>query len=94
MYKLSRLAAEDFGAIYEYSWRQFGPLQADKYTAELNTFLMLLAQNPLMGREIYIIEDVRRYDHGQHAIFYQMQNDGIFIARILHQQMDPLKHLK
>lgn len=47
-----------------------------------------------MGREINIIEDVRRYDHGQHAIFYQMQNDGIFIARILHQQMDPLKHLK
>lgn len=94
MYKLSNLAADDFSTIYEYSWRQFGPLQADKYTNELDLFLRLLAKNPLMGRDIHIIEGVRRHDHGQHAIFYQMQNDGIFVVRILHQQMNPLIHLQ
>ncbi len=46
MYKLSNRAADDFGSIYEYTWRQFGCEQADKYTHELDLFLNLLAKIP------------------------------------------------
>lgn len=94
MYKLSNLAAEDFSSIYEYTWRRFGPQQADKYTAELDSLLILLANNPQMGRDCAnLIEGVRRHEHGQHAIFYQYADNGIFIIRILHQQMNPELHL-
>ncbi len=95
MYRLSNLAAEDFGAIYEYTWRRFGPLQADKYTHELDATLKLLAKNPLMGRDCQnLIDGARRHDYGQHAIFYMYADDPIFVIRILHQQMEPLLHLK
>ncbi|MDK9584733.1 type II toxin-antitoxin system RelE/ParE family toxin [Lelliottia wanjuensis] len=95
MYKLSNLAADDFGAVYEYTWRKFGPGQADKYTDELDLFLRLLSANPQMGRDCSnIIEGVRRHDHRHHSVFYQPSDDSIFVIRILHQQMNPLLHLK
>jgi toxin ParE1/3/4 len=94
MYKLSNLAAEDFGSIYEYTYRQFGCEQADKYTHELNHFLSLLAKNPQAGRDISdIINGVRRHDYRLHAIFYRQSGCGIFIIRILHQKMNPFLHL-
>ncbi|MEM7985899.1 type II toxin-antitoxin system RelE/ParE family toxin [Morganella morganii] len=35
---------------------------------------------------------VRRHNHSKHAIFYRYRTDDIFVIRILHQQMEPLKH--
>lgn len=94
MYKLSNLAAEDFGSIYEYTYRQFGCEQADKYTHELDHFLSLLAKNPQAGRDISdIINGVRRHDYRLHAIFYRQSGCGIFIIRILHQKMNSFLHL-
>lgn len=94
MYKLSNRAADDFGSIYEYTWRQFGSEQADKYTLELDLFLSLLAKNPLAGRDVSeVINGVRRHDYRLHAIFYVQSDYGIFIIRILHQKMNPLLHL-
>ena len=92
MYRLSNLAAKDFEAIYEYTWRRFGLLQADKYTNELDGLLKLLARNPLMGRDCHnLIVGARRHDYGQHAIFYRHADGAVFVIRILHQQMDPLR---
>ena len=94
MYKLSNRAAEDFGSIYEYTYREFGCEQADKYTHELDHFLSLLAKNPQAGRDISdIINGVRRHDYRLHAIFYRQSGCGIFIIRILHQKMNPFLHL-
>lgn len=95
MYKLSNLAAEDFGSIYEYTWRRFGPQQAEKYTTELDSLFTLLGKNHLMGRECaYLMEGIRRHEHGHHSIFYLHTNEGVFIVRILHQQMNPRLHLQ
>lgn len=89
MYKLSRLAAEDFRAIYEYTLLNFGANQAD----DLDNALRLLAGAPLMGHECQAIADgVRRHDHQRHAIFYRQRANDIFIIRILHRQMEPMKH--
>ncbi len=93
MYKLSRLAVEDFTAIYEYTLLNFGVIQADKYTDHLESSFHLLSSSPLLGRECPEIGvEVRRYDHQRHAIFYRQRKNDIFIIRILHQQMHPLKH--
>ena len=94
MYKLSNRAAEDFGAMYEYTFRQFGPQQADRYTNQLDAILTMLADNPQMGRDVSeVVEGVRRHEHSHHAIFYQMADNGIYVIRILHQKMNPLIHL-
>jgi plasmid stabilization system protein ParE len=51
MYKLSNLAAEDFAAIYEYTLLNFGALQADIYTDDLDKTFQLLSGSPLMVHE-------------------------------------------
>lgn len=93
MYKLSNLAVEDFAAIYEYTLLNFGAIQADAYTENLENCLALLSSNPLMGYEYpAIAAGIRRHDHQKHAIFYRQRAQDIFVIRILHQQMEPLKH--
>ena len=93
MYKLSNLDVEDFTAIYEYTLLNFGVMQADKYTDHLESVFNLLASSPLMGYEcLEIGHKKRRHDHQRHAIFYRQRENDIFIIRILHQQMSPMKH--
>ncbi len=93
MYKLSRCAAEDFAGIYEYTLLNFGTSQADAYLDDLESTLRLLSSSPLMGHACQEIGDgIRRHDHQRHAIFYRRREDDIFIIRILHQQMEPMKH--
>lgn len=93
MYKLSNLAAEDFTAIYEYTLLNFGVIQADTYTEDLESTFRLLYSSPLMRYECSEIADgVRRHDHQRHAIFYRPRKNEIFVIRILHQQMEPMKH--
>ena len=94
MYRLSNLAVEDFTAIYEYTLINFGVRQADNYTDDLESIFDLLSGSPLMGHECpEIADNVRRHDHQRHAIFYRQLEQGIFVIRILHQQMEPMRHL-
>ncbi len=94
MYKLSNLAVKDFASIYEYTLLNFGALQADTYTDDLDRALNLLSGSPLIGFECSeIANDVRRHDHQKHAIFYRQREHDIFVIRILHQQLNPGKHL-
>lgn len=80
--------------MYEYTFRQFGPQQADRYMNQLDAILIMLSNNPQMGREVSeVLEGVRRHEHSHHAIFYQMADSGIYVIRILHQKMNPLIHL-
>lgn len=93
MYKLSNRATDDFAAIYEYTLLNFGTPQANSYTDDLERTLRLLAESPLMGHECPEIADaVRRHDHQRHAIFYRVRPNDIFVIRILHQKMEPMRH--
>ena len=94
MFKLSKLAADDFAATYEYTLLNFGVRQADAYTNELGKVLALLASSPLMGPAHQELgENVKRHDHQQHAIFYCSRELDIFVLRILHQQIESTRHL-
>lgn len=93
MYRLSNLAADDFAAIYEYTLINFGARQADAYTDDLDNALRLLADALLVGHECpEIADELCRHDHQRHAIFYRRRAQDIFIIRILHQQMEPMRH--
>ncbi|MCU5771475.1 type II toxin-antitoxin system RelE/ParE family toxin [Erwiniaceae bacterium BAC15a-03b] len=94
MYKLSVLAADDFAAIYDYTLLNFGEKQADRYTEEMDKCLNRLAEMPRMGREQPELGvGLLRYEYARHAIFYRLRQYDTFIIRILHQQMDPWRHL-
>lgn len=93
MYKLSKLAVEDFTAIYECTLLNFGGRQADIYSSQLENTFHLLFSSPLMGHDCpEIAPGIGRYDHQRHAIFYRKREKDIFVLRILHQQMEPLHH--
>lgn len=93
MYKLSNLAAKDFEGIFEYTLVNFGVKKADEYTKSLHDILEVISSNPLIGMEcIEIAVGVKRHNHSKHVIFYRNRTDDIFVIRILHQQMEPLKH--
>lgn len=93
MYKLSNLAAKDFEGIFEYTLINFGVRKADEYTSSLHDILEIIGSNPLLGSECTEVSaGVRRHNHFKHVIFYRCRADDIFVIRILHQQMEPLKH--
>ena len=93
MYKLSKIAAEDFAEIFEYSLVNYGTQQADLYAARLHKTLLSLSAQPFLGKEYSLIgEGIRRHNHQRHAIFYRPSNIGIFVIRLLHQRMEPLKY--
>lgn len=55
----------------------------------------MLAANPSRGRSAARIRPgYRRQNAGAHVIFYRSLDDGILVARILHQRMDFESHFE
>ncbi|MBK5073392.1 type II toxin-antitoxin system RelE/ParE family toxin [Budviciaceae bacterium CWB-B4] len=88
-YKLSKLADEDIYQIARYTIQQLGQRQAKRYYDELKKTFELLALSPWIGRECdWLCEGTRRFEFKKHSIYYILQNDDIFISRVIHQSMD------
>jgi toxin ParE1/3/4 len=93
-FRLTRDAERDVLDIHLYTLEHFGPAQADKYIADLFARFSTLAARPSLGRDFGDIHpDARRANQASHAIYYRTDTDGILILRILHQKMDPARHL-
>lgn len=92
MYKLTERAADDFRGIYDYTLMNFGENHADHYTDALEAFFETLSNMPNMGQNYVSVPDVMKINFQAHRIFYTIKNEGILVIRILHQQMDPLRH--
>lgn len=96
-YRLSRLALADLNAISQYTVRQWGVEQAERYITELDKMLKLLAASPAIGRTCdRIRKGYRRMEHGRHIIFYRTRprDAGIDVMRVLHERMLPAEHLE
>lgn len=93
-YELSSDAENDVIGIYLYTLENFGPDKADIYTTGLEDRFKLLASNPKLGRQYNeVILGTYRIGYESHSIYYRLSETGIFILRILHQRMDPGRHL-
>lgn len=93
MYKLSKLAEEDFANVYDYTLINFGEAQADDYTEAMESILKSIVASPLLGRGCPEIADgIYRIEYRMHVIFYRIRPQDIFILRILHHKMEPLLH--
>jgi toxin ParE1/3/4 len=92
--ELSEAADRDLIEIYLYSHRQFGEAQADAYLLSLEACFSRLAQSPRLGRSAeHLRPGYFRFEHASHTIFYTLLDEGIRVVRVLHERMDPDRHL-
>lgn len=88
------LAESDLIGIWEYTFTKWDAVQADKYLDELNRGIQRLADNPEMGsRRDFVREGYRVLFVNSHAVYYTVTPSMVHIVRVLHGQMDPLRHL-
>ena len=93
-YQFTDKAERDLEGIIDYTVQEWGVSQANTYLDGLQTRAQLLAENPDLGmaREI-LSEGLLSFPYESHILYYKKHARGIAIVRILHQQMDPVKHL-
>jgi toxin ParE1/3/4 len=92
---LSDEAQEDFRDILSFTTQMWSEQQADIYSDIINDALALLAVNPKMGhKKLGIQKDILALKVKRHFIFYQLEDDTIYILRILHDSMDYIMHLQ
>ena len=91
---LSKEAKKDIDDIWDYTFDNWGELQADKYTTELENRFEWLTENPHLGeKRDEVKEGYLSYFQGSHTIFYRQTKDGIEILGIPHQNEDVIQHL-
>ena len=87
-------AEVDLEDIFEFTAERFGLDQARKYGAGLITRCEALHGNEKISRSFgQIRPDLRRANYESHAIYFRRDETGILVLRILHQSMDPGRHL-
>jgi len=92
-YRLSPLAEDDLYKIISTTINSWGNEQAKEYAQNIDAALIKLAQYPDFGRERNeVYNGAKSFPVEKHIVFYQVSDNGIGVARILHQRMDPSKH--
>lgn len=93
-YRLTPAAQRDLSEIWDFTEERWDTGQAEKYIAELRAAIERVAADPERGRACdEIREGYRRYGIGSHLLFFVETADSVDIVRILHQRMDPTRHL-
>lgn len=88
-YSFSRIAREDFLRLCLQGYDQFGPGQAEAYTAGLMAAVDLLAEHPLMACERTEYDPpLRLHRYGSHVIVHRVEGPGIHVLRIRHGRED------
>lgn len=92
-YRLRGEAVEDLRGIWSYSEAQWGPAQAEYYLRTVERQLDWIAENPTSGKLVPGIPGYRQRAAGSHMIIYRLDDQGVIVIRVLHQKMDPSRHL-
>lgn len=93
-YRLTPAAKRDLSSIWDYTQERWDANQAETYVTEIRAAIERIATNPDRGRTCNEIrQGYRRYSIGSHLIFYVDKADSVDVIRILHQRMDPMRHL-
>lgn len=93
-YRLTPAATRDLSSIWDYTEERWDVRQAETYVSEIRAAIERIAENPDRGRACdEIREGYRRYAIGSHLVFYLVHQDSADLIRILHQRMDPTRHV-
>ena len=93
-YILSIEAQNSLRKIQIYSTKNFGKVRTKQYLTDIRKRMKALAENPSRG---IIREDLKVGYHsdfiGSHTIYYKIQPTHIDVLDVIHQSMDPTKHI-
>ncbi|MBF0135168.1 MAG: type II toxin-antitoxin system RelE/ParE family toxin [Magnetococcales bacterium] len=89
---LSDAAQRDFRDILSYTLRTWGEPQFIEYKNLLDSALNAISINPESGRSNKG-SAIRVFLVGRHAVYYRIENNIIYIIRILHDRMHAAWHL-
>ncbi|OYN94686.1 toxin ParE1/3/4 [Propionibacteriaceae bacterium ES.041] len=93
-YRLTPAAQRDLSSIWDYTQERWDVDQAETYVMEIRAAIERAAEDPRRGRACDEVRaGYRRYAIGSHQIFYVERPQRIDVIRILHQRMDPNRHL-
>lgn len=93
-YRLTPAAQRDLSSIWDYTVERWDAYQAEIYVLEIKGAIERIAEMPARGRAVEEIRaGYRRYAIGSHLLFFIAHDEGIDVIRILHQRMDPMRHL-
>ncbi|GAA2948904.1 type II toxin-antitoxin system RelE/ParE family toxin [Microbacterium luteolum] len=93
-YRLTPSAQRDLSAIWDFTAERWDAQQAETYVLEIRSAIERIADQPERGRAVPEIRTgYRRYAIGSHLIFFVTSAAGVDVIRILHQRMDPTRHL-
>ena len=94
-YILSPQAQSSLKSIRTYSLKQFGKQQTALYLKQLRDQMKELAASPSKGTARDEIK-AGYYSAfvGSHTIYYRISDTHIDILDVLHQRMEPLRHLQ
>lgn len=93
-YRLTPAAQQDLSSIWDFTQERWDARQAEAYVTEIRAAIERVAHDPGRGRACdEVREGYRRYGIGSHLLFYLETDNGVDVIRILHQRMDPTRHL-
>lgn len=88
--RLTPEARRDLADIFRYTAQHWSIEQATRYTSELDSIFIKIAQRPKAGRPRDGFEPgLRSRTVRRHTIYYRELKDGIWVIRILHAAQDP-----
>ena len=80
--------------IAAYTQERWGERQKAKYMAQLQRALQNLLASPDTGAERNdIAPGIQALKASSHVVLYRATEVGVEVARVLHQRMDPKRHL-
>lgn len=90
-YQISLRARQDLDGIYDYiAFRNHNPAAADRLLDLIFEKFTTLAQSPLSGQPCDELRPgLRRFPVRKYVIYYSMDDEGIWIERVLHGARDP-----
>ncbi|MCG7307907.1 type II toxin-antitoxin system RelE/ParE family toxin [Brachybacterium sp. ACRRE] len=93
-FRLTPAAQRDLSEIWDFTEDRWSASQAESYLRDIQNAIERLAADPDRGRPVDDIrQGYRRYGIGSHLVFYVQRGDRIDVIRILHQRMNPGRHL-
>lgn len=93
-YRFTPAAQRDLSSIWDYTVERWDAYQAETYVLEIKGAIERIAEMPARGRAVDEIRSgYRRYAIGSHLIFFTAHDECIDVIRILHQRLDPTRHL-
>jgi len=91
---LTPAAQRDLSSVWDYTAERWDAREAETYVLEIRSAIKRIAEQPDRGRGVDEIRaEYRRYAIGNHLIFFVENGSGVDIIRILHQRIDPTRHL-